>query len=122
FGSPKKVSAAVFCISIPAFLIVEAYGESSVSRRLVNLPYIALQIGLLAPPFALFIYHSFTTPVSPRNGRKDFIPFYAKIADHGTVYFLFGVFGGETDLVLKFVPVFIAFNVCWNLPTTSGMA
>ncbi|VDN98659.1 unnamed protein product, partial [Rodentolepis nana] len=88
FGSPKKVSAAVFCISIPAFLIVEAYGESSVSRRLVNLPYIALQIGLLAPPFALAIYHSFTIPVSPRNGRKDFIPFYAKIADHGTVYFL----------------------------------
>nr|CDS33016.2 hypothetical protein HmN_000083300 [Hymenolepis microstoma] len=88
FGSPLKVSAATFCISIPTFLIVEAYGESNVSRRLVNLPYIALQIGLLAPFFALIIYYSFTTPVSPRKGRKDFIPFYAKIADHGTMYFL----------------------------------
>lgn len=73
------------------FLIVAAYGESNVSRRLVNLPYIALQvvldtislysilatdcifislqIGLLAPPFAFFIYRSFTTPVS-RRGRR----------------------------------------------------
>ncbi|VUZ41229.1 unnamed protein product [Hymenolepis diminuta] len=87
FGNPKKIAVAVFSISIPMFLIVAAYGESSVSRRLVNLPYIALQIGLSAPPFAFFIYRSFTTPVSKR-GRRDLIPFFAKIADHGILYVL----------------------------------
>ncbi|KAM7536693.1 hypothetical protein Aperf_G00000086348 [Anoplocephala perfoliata] len=69
-GDPKKVSFAVFCISIPMFLVVEAYGESNVSRRLVNLPYIALQIGFLAPIMSITIYRVFSAPVSKARGRK----------------------------------------------------
>ncbi|KAM7536447.1 hypothetical protein Aperf_G00000086369 [Anoplocephala perfoliata] len=87
-GDPKKVSFAVFCISIAMFLVVEAYGESNVSRRLVNLPYIALQIGLMAPSMALFAYQVFTTPISSARGRKDLLPLLSLVADHGTVYFM----------------------------------
>lgn len=45
-GDPKKVAMAVLFIGALAFLIVVACGESSVSRRLVNLPYIALQVNI----------------------------------------------------------------------------
>lgn len=50
----------MFCISIPMFIIVEAYGEINVSRRLVNLPYIALQVPF--QPISSFIISILNIP------------------------------------------------------------
>ncbi|EUB58905.1 GPI-anchored wall transfer protein [Echinococcus granulosus] len=89
-GDPKKVAMAVLFIGALAFLVVVACGESSVSRRLVNLPYIALQIGLLSPLMAFFICCVFDfperKPMTPM--RKDMIPLITIVSDNAMLYFL----------------------------------
>ncbi|VDM16610.1 unnamed protein product [Hydatigera taeniaeformis] len=89
-GDPKKVAMAVLFIGVLAFLVVAVYGESSVSRRLVNLPYIALQIGLLSPLMAFFIYCIFDISEAKRAKatRKDVIPLITVLSDNAMLYFI----------------------------------
>ncbi|VDK35200.1 unnamed protein product [Taenia asiatica] len=89
-GDPKKVAMAILFIGALAFLVVVTCGESSVSRRLVNLPYIALQIGLLSPLMAFFVYCVFDVPEGKRKKptRKDIIPLITVVSDNAMLYFI----------------------------------
>ncbi|KAL5104965.1 GPI-anchored wall transfer protein 1 [Taenia crassiceps] len=89
-GDSKKVAIAVLFIGALAFLVVVAYGESSVSRRLVNLPYIALQICLLSPSMAFFIYCVLGSHERKREKpmRKDVIPLITVVSDNAMLYFI----------------------------------
>ncbi|VDD80089.1 unnamed protein product [Mesocestoides corti] len=89
-GETRKVATAVLGISALAFLVVALYGAGSVSRRLVNLPYIALQIGLMTFVMGvtlLWVFHNQPGEYKVTN-KKDLFSLVTIVSDNSFAYFL----------------------------------